>query len=136
MRPPDEPGHRRAEYRGRQRFVSQCGGERNHRCGSERRDRLQRKAGNLFSDNLLKLGPLYIKLGQIMSCRDNLLPKQWEKAMERLQDQVPSQKGEKAQQLAYLAWPGGKESFDDTFVDVDWTPLAAARSQAADADHD
>jgi len=96
------------------------------RKGSKQRDRLQQTAGNIFSDNLLKLGPLYIKLGQIMSCRDNLLPKQWEKSMERLQDQVPSQKGEKAQQLAYLAWPGGRKSFDNTFTDVDWTPLAAA----------
>jgi predicted unusual protein kinase regulating ubiquinone biosynthesis (AarF/ABC1/UbiB family) len=43
-----------------------------------------------------------------------------------LQDRVPAQTGTKAQQLAYTIWPGGQRSFDNTFRDADWTPLAAA----------
>ena len=96
------------------------------RKGSPLRDRLQRRAGDIFADNLIRASPLYIKIGQILSCRDNVLPVQWKDAMERLQDQVPSQSGEKAQRLAYLAWPGGESSFHRTFEDMNWTPLAAA----------
>lgn len=81
---------------------------------------------NTFANGLLQLGPLYIKLGQCIICRDNVLPKEWDVAMEQLQDQVPAQTGDKAQQLAYTIWPGGKESFDNTFSNVNWTPIAAA----------
>jgi predicted unusual protein kinase regulating ubiquinone biosynthesis (AarF/ABC1/UbiB family) len=98
-----------------------------HRAkGSKRWNRLQTHAGNVFSDSMLKLGPLYIKLGQILSCREKLLPEQWKTAMERLQDQVPSKSGKDAEELAYNAWPGGKAKFDETFSEMDWTPLAAA----------
>lgn len=87
---------------------------------------LQKRAGQVFANGLLKLGPLYIKIGQILSCRDKLLPDPWKTAMERLQDQVPAQSGVQAQQLAYASWPGGRESFHQTFTDTNWTPLAAA----------
>jgi ABC1 atypical kinase-like domain len=94
---------------------------------SRRYDALQTKAGRLLADGLLRLGPLYIKIGQIVSCRrDQVLPVQWQTALERLQDQVPAQSGQQAQQLAYGTWPGGAASFDATFDHVDWTPLAAA----------
>ena len=85
------------------------------------------RMGQLFANELLQLGPLYIKLGQILSCRENVLPKEWKLAMERLQDQVPAQTGVKAQQLAETIWPRDRrESFHDTFTNVDWTPIAAA----------
>jgi len=69
--------------------------------------------------------PLYIKMGQILSCRDNLFPPEWIIAMEKLQDQVPSRRGQDALDLAYDAM-GGKEEFDRIFVDFDSEPLAAA----------
>lgn len=85
------------------------------------------RMGQIFANGLLQLGPLYIKMGQILSCRENLLPKEWKYAMERLQDQVPAQTGTKAQQLAETIWPSDRlESFHDTFINVDWTPIAAA----------
>jgi predicted unusual protein kinase regulating ubiquinone biosynthesis (AarF/ABC1/UbiB family) len=90
------------------------------------RHRLLQTSGRAFADGLLKLGPLYIKLGQIVSCRDKLLPKEWKVALERLQDQVPSRKGQDALDLAYAAWPSGKRNFHSVFSDFETTPLAAA----------
>jgi predicted unusual protein kinase regulating ubiquinone biosynthesis (AarF/ABC1/UbiB family) len=90
-------------------------------------DTLLTHAGAQFTTGLLQLGPLYIKLGQILSCRPNLLPAQWVVAMERLQDAVPAQSGAKAWELARTAWPANATaSFDDTFSDFNDVPLAAA----------
>lgn len=88
--------------------------------------KLRQQGGNLFSDGLLKLGPLYIKIGQILSCRENLFPKEWITAMEKLQDRVPAKSGEEAWKLAYEACPGGKSGFHTIFSDFDDKPLAAA----------
>jgi predicted unusual protein kinase regulating ubiquinone biosynthesis (AarF/ABC1/UbiB family) len=90
------------------------------------KDACQMAAGHVFAQGLLQLGPLYIKIGQILSCRAQVLPSQWQNAMERLQDQVPAQTGAAAQALAYAGWPGGARDFQETFEQVDWTPLAAA----------
>jgi predicted unusual protein kinase regulating ubiquinone biosynthesis (AarF/ABC1/UbiB family) len=90
------------------------------------RERLLDYSGDILADGLLQVGPLYIKMGQIMSSRDDIVPPQWVKALERLQDEVPARKGDQAFELAYEAWPGGKVDFDSTFVDFDPTPIAAA----------
>lgn len=90
------------------------------------KDRILDYSGNVLTDGLLQVGPLYVKLGQIISSRDDVVPDQWVKALERLQDQVPARKGSEAYELAYEAWPGGQESFEATFADFDSTPLAAA----------
>ena len=50
-------------YWARQQFVN-----------AKRKSELKTKGGAIFADSLLLLGPLYFKLGQILSCRDNLLP--------------------------------------------------------------
>ena len=81
-------------------------------------------SGIQFAQGLLQLGPLYIKLGQILSCRKNLLPTEWVMAMETLQDQVPAWTGNRALQLAYDVWPGGSESFHTIFQEFNTTPLA------------
>jgi len=39
--------------------------------------------------DILKLGPTYIKLGQILSTRPDVLPSQYIRALERLQERVP-----------------------------------------------
>lgn len=88
--------------------------------------RIQRRAGQAFANGLLKIGPLYVKMGQIISSQSQLLPAEWRPAMERLQDQVPAQAGEKARALAFSVWPGGEEAFNATFVAMDWNPIAAA----------
>jgi predicted unusual protein kinase regulating ubiquinone biosynthesis (AarF/ABC1/UbiB family) len=87
---------------------------------------IRQTAGHNFSDGLLKLGPLYIKLGQIVSCRKGLLGKEWIDAMADLQDRVPARTGQDALDLAYATLEGGKKEFDEMFVDFDPTPLAAA----------
>lgn len=92
---------------------------------SDGKSRLRRKSGDLFADSLLKLGPLYIKLGQIVSCRENLLPSEWITALEKLQDRVPAKTGQEALELGYAAM-GSQERFDQVFSEFDAKPLAAA----------
>jgi predicted unusual protein kinase regulating ubiquinone biosynthesis (AarF/ABC1/UbiB family) len=91
-----------------------------------RRRAIQEYAGKHFADSLLKLGPLYIKLGQIISCRKDMLGSEWIDAMATLQDKVPARTGQEAMDLAYSTLEGGKEEFDTLFSNFDPTPLAAA----------
>ena len=94
-------------------------------ANEQRKVQLKTKSGTIFADSLLRLGPLYIKLGQILSCRENLLPTEWIKAMERLQDRVPAKSGRDALELAYSAF-GSVERFEELISDFDSSPLAAA----------
>lgn len=87
---------------------------------------LRQHAGRKCSRGVLKLGPLYIKLGQIISCRPGLLGEEWVDALADLQDKVPARTGQNAMELAYSAVDGGKEEFDRLFRDFNSTPLAAA----------
>lgn len=91
-----------------------------------RRSAIRKHAGRHFADSLLKLGPLYIKLGQIISCQKNLLGPEWIDAMASLQDQVPANTGQDALDLAYTTLAGGKEKFESLFSEFNSTPLAAA----------
>ena len=91
-----------------------------------RAHRLRKRGGQLFADGLLRLGPLYIKIGQILSCRENLFPEEWISAMEKLQDRVPAKSGREAWELLYEACPGGEIGFHEVFTDFDDVPLAAA----------
>src|SRR4051812_32531241 len=43
-----------------------------------------------FRERLVELGPAYIKLGQVLSTRPDLLPQQYIRELERLQDDVPA----------------------------------------------
>jgi ABC1 atypical kinase-like domain len=92
----------------------------------ERRRDLRKRSGRIFATGLLKLGPTYVKIGQIASCRDGLLPREWVGELERLQDQVPARHGRDALELAYAAWPGGPVEFHRMFSECDSAPLAAA----------
>jgi predicted unusual protein kinase regulating ubiquinone biosynthesis (AarF/ABC1/UbiB family) len=90
------------------------------------RSQIREFAGRQFAQGLLQLGPLYIKLGQIVSCRKNLLGEEWITSMARLQDAVPARTGQEALDLAYTTLPGGQDEFNELFIDFDSTPLAAA----------
>lgn len=90
---------------------------------AESKVRWRTRSGEMFSNGLLRLGPLYVKLGQIVSCQDRL-PPEWVVALEQLQDRVPAKAGREALELAYASV--GSPEFETTFSDLDTTPLAAA----------
>ncbi len=48
------------------------------------------KQGKWLLDNLIKLGPTFIKIGQALGTRADLLPLPYIKELEKLQDQVPA----------------------------------------------
>lgn len=55
-----------------------------------RRDKSKAGFGIQFRKTLERLGPTYVKLGQILSLRDDLLPEKITRELRKLQSQVPS----------------------------------------------
>ncbi len=76
--------------------------------------------GEELCEGLLRLGPTFIKLGQILSTRYDILPYDYVKALERLQDAVPPFDGQQAYQTVV------DELGADQFASFDMTPIAAA----------
>ncbi len=70
------------------------------------------------------LGPVFIKFGQMLSTRRDLLPPDFANELALLQDQVVPFDGEQAQQLIIDAI--GEDVFNDFFVAFDTQPLASA----------
>ncbi len=69
------------------------------------------------------LGPIFVKFGQILSTRRDLLPDDIAKELAFLQDQVPAFPGKKARDITEKAY--GKP-LSEVFLDFDETPLASA----------
>ena len=59
-----------------------------------------------------------LKIGQILSCRENLFLDEWISGMEKLQDRVPTKSGEVAWELACEACPGDKSGFHQRFIEI------------------
>ncbi|TPH15566.1 ubiquinone biosynthesis regulatory protein kinase UbiB [Litorilituus lipolyticus] len=70
------------------------------------------------------LGPVFIKFGQMLSTRRDLLPPDFADELALLQDRVTPFSGEEAKQLIIDAV--GLELFEQHFSDFDTTPLASA----------
>jgi len=70
------------------------------------------------------LGPVFIKFGQMLSTRRDLLPPDFADELALLQDKVTAFEGEEAKKLIIAAM--GKESFELHFSDFDTQPLASA----------
>lgn len=70
------------------------------------------------------LGPVFIKFGQMLSTRRDLLPPDFADELALLQDQVTPFDGELAKQLIIDAM--GNEMFEQHFIDFDSKPLASA----------
>ncbi|MCJ8294499.1 MAG: ubiquinone biosynthesis regulatory protein kinase UbiB [Colwellia sp.] len=70
------------------------------------------------------LGPVFIKFGQMLSTRRDLLPPELADELALLQDQVTPFDGEQAKQLIIDAM--GIEVFEQHFKDFELTPLASA----------
>jgi len=71
-----------------------------------------------------ELGPVFIKFGQMLSTRRDLLPPDFADELALLQDQVMPFDGELAKQLIIDAM--GIDVFEQHFKDFDTTPLASA----------
>jgi ubiquinone biosynthesis protein len=70
------------------------------------------------------LGPVFIKFGQMLSTRRDLLPDDFANELALLQDQVTAFDGELAKDIIIEAM--GEEIFTQFFTDFDTTPLASA----------
>ena len=70
------------------------------------------------------LGPVFIKFGQMLSTRRDLLPDDFANELALLQDQVPPFSGEQAEKIIIAAI--GEDAFNANFIDFDLTPLASA----------
>ena len=72
---------------------------------------------------LEELGPIFVKFGQAVSTRRDLLPDDIADELAKLQDRVPPFPGAIARQLVENAY---QRSVTDVFAEFDETPLAAA----------
>ena len=91
-------------------------------CTSERRQARQRIRARWLTTELLQLGSAFIKLGQLLSARPDVLPVQWVSELADLQDKVPAFSFEQAQIL--LEQELGDRCAE--IIDLDDQPLAAA----------
>lgn len=69
------------------------------------------------------LGPIFVKFGQILSTRKDLLPDDIADELAKLQDRVPPFPGELAIEIIEQAYG---DSIDEAFAKFDATPLASA----------
>ena len=72
---------------------------------------------------LEELGPIFVKFGQILSTRRDLLPESFADELARLQDAVPPFPGEVARKIVEQAFSC---SVDEMFLEFDEQPLASA----------
>ncbi|NNE93139.1 MAG: AarF/ABC1/UbiB kinase family protein [Verrucomicrobiales bacterium] len=79
--------------------------------------------GKEFARDLEKLGPTFVKLGQLLSTRADIIPPDWMAALQRLQDDVEPVPMEDIREVVE-AELGGRIS--KLFEDFDETPLATA----------
>ncbi len=57
---------------------------------SNKKSRIQIKRAKWFTNQLIKLGSAFIKIGQLLSARPDLIPNSWIQELSKLQDQVPN----------------------------------------------
>lgn len=80
-------------------------------------------AAEYIRDSLFRLGPTFVKLGQVISTRSDLLEKEYIQVLQDLQDRVPGFDGAKAK--AIVAEELGRP-VEEVFDSFDLTPIAAA----------
>ena len=88
----------------------------------ERKERRQRELARWLVRELLALGSAFIKLGQLLSARPDLLPASWVEQLAQLQDKVPAVPF--AQAEALLEQELGPRCQE--VVDIDPVPLGSA----------
>lgn len=92
-------------------------------ASEEEIDAARTAAATYIRDGLLELGPTFVKLGQVVSTRTDVLPKKYTEVLKTLQDEVPGFSGARAK--AIVTQELGKK-FDDVFQDFSAEPLKAA----------
>ena len=55
----------------------------------DKKNKVQIKRARWFTNQLIQLGSAFIKIGQLLSARPDLIPNTWIKELSKLQDQVP-----------------------------------------------
>ena len=79
--------------------------------------------GARLREALVELGPIFIKFGQMLSTRPDLLPEDIARELAKLQDRVPPFPGAQARALIERAYGG---PLGDYLADFDETPVASA----------
>ena len=87
------------------------------------RDQLRPSTGERLRKVCEELGPTFVKFGQVLASRKDLLPEDVTTQLARLQDQVPPFPFEKVQEVLEREIP---ESVDEVFARIDPEPIAAA----------
>lgn len=82
-----------------------------------------RSEGERIRCALEDLGPIFVKFGQMLSTRPDLLPPDIAMELRKLQDKVPPFSSEEAVRVIESAYG---ESIETTFAEFDSTPLASA----------
>jgi len=95
-----------AYWRDRKRFFL-FGGSR------EVDEATQRERADVLLDTLLTLGPTFIKLGQLLSTRPDVLPPAYIEVLEGLQDDVPPAPWEESKRVLEAEIGPVDETFDD-----------------------
>ena len=83
----------------------------------------QDEAAVFIRDGLLRLGPTFVKLGQVLSTRTDVLPKEYIDVLKSLQDEVPAFSGARAKEI--ISRELGKP-FEVVFKEFSDEPLKAA----------
>jgi hypothetical protein len=81
------------------------------------------EAALFIRDGLLRLGPTFVKLGQVVSTRTDVLPKEYTDVLKTLQDDVPGFSGKRA--IDIISKELGKPC-EEVFRNFSIEPLAAA----------
>jgi len=79
--------------------------------------------GERIRKSLEDLGPIFVKFGQILSTRRDLLPDDLADELAKLQDQVPPFSGDIAVEIIEQQF---KQNINDIFIDFNRIPLASA----------
>ena len=98
-------------------------GERAWRVGLKSRYAGEQRIGQRIRMALEELGPVFVKFGQALSTRPDLLPPEIAGELAKLQDQVPPFSGEQA--IVELERAYGRP-LQEVFADFDPIPLASA----------
>jgi predicted unusual protein kinase regulating ubiquinone biosynthesis (AarF/ABC1/UbiB family) len=91
--------------------------------GSDAKERQFERQGVWLKENLISLGPTFIKIGQALGTRADLLPLAYVKELTKLQDQVPPFPTSEA--FARIESELGK-SITEAYLEIDAEPIASA----------